>query len=229
MTNLSFVSESAACTCQRRGDIHTPLKDLLSVTTGKGAKLCHWQIGRLEPSREESLQDAACQIADAAMRWRCRGAVGNYRLWRDAVNGGSRLYGADLRKVLPFVTTAFGTAATPKPEAHLCGWVAEFVWYQLAQEINIRSGRRLRRLEGPSFHATEPGGDGLTVWELETDATLTFCLWEIKNHVGESALSATVGRAYQQLEERATEYLAKLTEIAAAASAEDGVDIGRLS
>jgi hypothetical protein len=102
--------------------------------------------------------------------------------------------------------------------------VAEFIWFRIAAEMCIRDDRVLQGLEGPSFHATEPGGDGLAIWQRTNDGALTFCLWEIKNHVGISPLNNTVSRAYHQLDTRATEYLAKLTGVQAVARDDPGVD-----
>lgn len=153
------------------------------------------------------------------------------RIWllprlRDAITNRRPLTDAAKKKVVPFLRTVFGVPGSPQPTTHVCGWVAEFLWYRLTEELGDQPERKLRRLEGPGFHATEPGGDGLAVWERGRDGVLTFCLWEIKNHVGNSALTGTIGGAYKQLDGRATEYLAKLTSVAAAA--EDGPEMGAL-
>jgi hypothetical protein len=144
-------------------------------------------------------------------------------LWRNAVLASQPLAGADRRKVVPFIKTVFGEPGAALPDEHVSGWIAEFLWYRLAQEMSSRPGGTLQDIHGPGFHATEPGGDGLTVWRREDSGVLTFCLWEIKNHVGTSTLSKTVGRAYAQLHERAEEYLAKLTGISAASGDESDV------
>ena len=219
-----FPGEPIACTCHRGGGHHAPLSELLAIRQGRGSRHCRWQLGTLDASRENELAEAACQVADSTMRWRCRGAPHDYRVWRDAVNDGTVLAGANRDKVVPFVYTLFGERQRPKPEEHARGWVAEFIWFRIAGEMGVHAERVLQRLEGPSFHATEPGGDGLAVWQRTADGTLTFCLWEIKNHVGDSALSATVARAYHQLDTRATEYLAKLTGVEAVARADPEVD-----
>ncbi|WP_165825661.1 hypothetical protein [Actinomycetospora cinnamomea] len=138
-----------------------------------------------------------------------------YPLWREAVQAGATLDLRDQKRITPFIGTGFGTPATPKPDSHVCGWVAEFLWYCISAEERHREGRSLARLEGPGLHATEPGGDGLAIWRKEHGGELSFCLWEIKNSVGSAAVSATVKRAYDQLGDRATEYLAKMTAIAA--------------
>jgi hypothetical protein len=139
------------------------------------------------------------------------------------VTAGVVLDGNDREKVVPFVQTLFGLPGRAGPEEHARGWLAEYVWYQLSAELDD-APERLLRLEGPSFHATEPGGDGLAVWARGADGLLAFCLWEIKSHIGAAAISSTVGRAYRQLGTRATEYLAKLTSIEAVARVDPALD-----
>lgn len=211
-------AEPPACSCHRRGADHAVLADLLAIRPAESGSGCQWQRGHLEADDHDSLAEAACLIADYAMRWRCRGASANYLLWRDAVNSGVHLVGNDRKKVTPFFQTVFGIPGKSKPIAHLCGWVAEFVWYQVLQDRRADRGRLLKHLEGPDFHATSPGGDGLAVWEdAAQPSSYRFCLWEIKNHVGKASISGTISGAYKQLDERATEYLAKMTGISVAA------------
>ena len=77
---------------------------------------------------------------------------------------------------------------------------------------HVPHGRALVHLSPPSFHVTGPGADGLAVYS--TASQLIFRLWEIKKHHGAAHVSSTVSRAYSQLDERATEYLAQLTGLA---------------
>lgn len=204
-----------ACTCHRVGGLHESLTGLLTVRTGPETAICRWRAGVLLDDNTAALDEAACIVADLAMQWRCRGAEKSYELWRDAVNRKAPLDEKGKGRVVPFFSTVFGVPGKPRPPEHLCGWVAEFVWYQLTREALGDPNRVLYHLEGPGFHATEPGGDGLAVWRRNSDDQLTFCLWEVKNHVASAAVTGTISRAYRQLGERATEYLAKLTGVSA--------------
>ncbi|MDQ1250205.1 MAG: hypothetical protein QG597_4584, partial [Actinomycetota bacterium] len=159
------VTSVGACTCHRHGSPHLRLVDLLWVRSGGGTQRCQWELGTVAETAQSALEEAACILTDGAMQWRCRGAQANYEIWRDAVLAAQRLSGADRKKVVPFVRTVFGQPGSPPPIDHLCGWVAEFLWYRIAQESDRRPGNVLKRLEGPDFHATAPGGDGLAVWE----------------------------------------------------------------
>ncbi len=116
------------------------------------------------------------------------------------------------RRLTPFIQPAFGLPSKPRPAEHIQGLVAEYIWYILAQE-NLPADLKLRRIEGPGFSVTTPGGDGLVVYQRK-DATLIFRLWEIKQHDSEGPVSRTVGRAYSQLSENAEFYLAQLTTLA---------------
>jgi hypothetical protein len=108
-----------------------------------------------------------------------------------------------------FVLPAFGSPADPKPSDHLQGLVAEFLWHMLVTEQTV-SGRALRNLDPPSWRTTDPGADGLAVYEMP-DGILIFRLWEIKKNVGKAHVSVTIGHASKQLTLRGLEYLAKYT------------------
>lgn len=210
-----FPTETSACSCVANDGPHPRLGELVQLAPGSGV-VCRWRSARLHPDEQAGLDAAACVVADGIMRWRCRGAPASYLLWRNAVNGGTALSGGDRSRVVPFVSPLFGLDGAPKPEEHLRGWIAEYVWFRLVSETPGPPERSLRRVEGPSFHATEPGGDGLAVWRQNGEDGLRFCLWEIKNYSGTGSISPTVRGAYEQLGIRALEYLAKLTSIEAA-------------
>ena len=218
-----LASEPVACSCQLKGSTHEPLSQMLSVEAIPGGRV-EWRKGLLSTADADKVATVACAVADMAMRWRCRGAPRSYILWRDAINSGAHLPPSDQRVVTPFFQTVFGIPAREKPIAHMCGWIAELLWYRITLDLDLPQ-RLVRHIEGPDFHATSPGGDGLVVWQ-NPDGGLVFHLWEIKNYVGQGSISSTVRDAYEQLTERATEYLAKMTAIATAAGIDDDlVDI----
>lgn len=211
-----FPSEDRACGCDASVPTHATLGDLVQIDQ-RGSKRCRWRAAVVDSSAQSVLGAAVCVVTDGIMRWRCRGALSSYVLWRSAVLRGLPLAGADGDRVLPFIQPIFGVPGAEKPEEHLRGWIAEYIWFRLVSEHPVPAERSLRRVEGPSFHATEPGGDGLAVWETLHASDFQFCLWEIKNYTGAGGLSPTVRGAYTQIGERALEYLAKLTSVEAAA------------
>jgi hypothetical protein len=173
---------------------------------------CQWLRGRLSSPPATNQQTAVAIVADAAVRWQCRGAGQHYTAWNQAVAEGSQLSADESRRLAPFIKPAFGLPGKQLPLDHLQGHVAEYVWYILAQE-NLPPGLTLRAIEGPSFSVTSPGGDGLAVYQ-RGDAVLVFRLWEIKKHESATHISRAVSRAYKQLDQNAEFYLAQLTTLA---------------
>lgn len=188
------------------------LSDVLVLDRKGAANRCQWLRGRLADPPAVNQRTAITIVADAAVRWQCRGAVQHYEAWRQAVADDTQLSVDQRQKLAPFIKPAFGLPARELPADHLQGHVAEYVWYILAQE-NLPAGLTLRTLEGPSFSVTTPGGDGLAVYQRR-DAVLVFRLWEIKKHDSAMHLSRTVARAYKQLDKNAEVYLAELTTLA---------------
>lgn len=189
------------------------LSDVLLLERRGAADRCQWLRGRLSAPVDANRQAAIAIVANAAVKWQCRGAVQHYDTWRHAVVQGTQLRADEKRKLIPFIRPVFGLPADPRPGDHLQGHVAECVWYILAHE-NVPAGLRLRTIEGPSFLVTTPGGDGLVVFQRDDDV-LVFRLWEIKKHDSTGGVSRTVSRALRQLDEKAEEYLAQLTTVAA--------------
>ena len=188
------------------------LTDVLPLQEHGGTGRCKWFRGVLSASATADVETAAAIVADAAVEWQCRGAEPRYQAWRQAVTEGRSMPPEESRRLTPFIQPAFGLPSKPRPPEHVQGLVAEYVWYILARE-NLPAELQLRRIEGPGFSVTTPGGDGLIVYE-QKDTTLIFRLWEIKQHDSQTHISRTVGRAYSQLSENAEFYLAQLTTLA---------------
>jgi hypothetical protein len=188
------------------------LSDVLLLERRGAANRCQWVRGKLSAPSNANRQTAVAIVADAAVRWQCRGAVQHYDAWRAAVAQGTQLPAEAERKLVPFIKPAFGLPSDPPLADHLQGHVAEYVWYILARE-NVPAGLTLRTIEGPSFLVTTPGGDGLVVYQRGDDV-LIFRLWEVKKHDSMDGVSRTVSRALRQLDEKAEEYLAQLTTLA---------------
>src|SRR4051794_23578950 len=75
--------------------------------------------------------------------------------------------------------------------------------------IAMEPHRTLHHIEKPSLLASEPGGDGLTIYRLEENGSLIFRLWEVKKATGQGPLSRIITRACNQLAARGRQYLAK--------------------
>lgn len=170
-----------------------------------------WTL-RIHNTATSSSEDLAAIIADAIMRYRCRGCPQHYQLWRERVDSGAPLVGGAHPVLEAIIGPAFGLPGIERPADHLEGLVAEHLWFFIVQQG--MDGERIEHIEGPGVRATDAGGDGLVIHRGDA-GELLFRLWEIKKATGAGEVSATVTKAYGQLKERALRYLAEYTTIAA--------------
>lgn len=187
-----------------------PLSDYFDLRITDGgthiwSRRCH------DPTRSSAAQIAA-ELADLILQLRCQRCLRHYRAWRAAVDGGAPPTGASAAALRAFIQPAVGlpTDPEPRPEDHLEGFVAEHLWYFLALEAS--DWEPVVHVEPPGFSVTDQGGDGLIIHRSQSGA-LMYRLWEIKKTAGNATVSATVSRAYNQLDEKATRYLARYTAI----------------
>ncbi|EQD82642.1 hypothetical protein GCM10009533_66950 [Saccharopolyspora spinosporotrichia] len=173
--------------------------------------VCVWFLGTVIGAGERERAAIAWIIADSVMKNRA-GSSRAGELWRSAALAGTRLSGRDRKIVSAFLDGVFGLPPDGKSEIHVIGHVAEWLWYLHARET-VHGSRNIALLDPPKFNVTEPGGDGFVVFSDAVTSETSFRLWEIKQHVGGSAVSTTVGTAYKQLSTNATRYLAQLTGI----------------
>jgi len=152
----------------------------------------------------------AKELADMIVKHRCRGCLHHYNAWKDRKEGGPPLAEVS-RKALEAFLKPLGLPTDPDsvPKDHLEGYIGEMLWFFLEQE---RPSEEIVRIEPPGFKATDPGGDALVIHRVN-DGYLMFRLWEMKKCTGDSAVSSTVNVAYNQLDVKALEYLARYTSI----------------
>ena len=105
-----------------------------------------------------------------------------------------------------------GTPDAPSPLEQLHGLVAESIWHEVASEIDAGLGLPVR-VEGHDWSVTDPGGDGLTVYET-SDGGFCFRLWESKHHGTNKPVRRTVNAACTQVQSRALPYLSRFSLIA---------------
>jgi hypothetical protein len=142
------------------------------------------------------------------MKARCGVATDVYDRWRARATGGEALDPIDREVLETFVEPSIGLPGDPRSLDHLEGAVAEFIWY-LAALARPPAGRQIRHIEKPSLLASEPGGDGLVIYEMAADQSLIFRLWEVKKHTGGGGVSPVIRRACLQLSGRGKRYFAK--------------------
>lgn len=187
------------------------LSALLQPHPGPGSgPECEWRLATCESEAAAVLDDAAWVIADHIMQTRTNGSAA-YTTWHTKATTSPEIALSDRDRDLvdAFVKPAFGLPENPRPPNHLQGYVAEALWHLLTLEC-VDASRALRNLDPPSWTTTEPGGDGLAVYEI-APGVLVFRLWEIKKSVGKSHPSAAIRKASSQLSAKGMEYLAKCT------------------
>jgi len=203
-------ASAAAKAAHAYGDRVTNLVTTVPQTQ-PASKKCVWHLGTVVGLGQADRAALAWLIADAVMSHRAGGSKAA-DIWRGAALTGGKLIGPDRQLVEAFVAGVFGLPPKGKSETHLTGHVAEWLWYLHALQSD-HAARSIALLDPPKFNVTEPGGDGFIVFSDTATGEMTFRLWELKQHVGASPVSATVGEAYEQLKTHATRYLAQLTSI----------------
>lgn len=185
------------------------LTSLLDLAVSDPGSSCDYMIGGVA-TNETELEVAAQLIADDAMRIRC-GASPVLQRWRSRRDGGPEHSPEDRQSVEVFVQRGFGLPGNPGNTDHLQGHVAELLWGRLINERTVcDDGRRLVHVTEVKADPTEPGSDGLVVYEI-ADGILVFRLWEVKKHSSTAHVSGTIGRACTQLSSLGAQYLALLT------------------
>ena len=204
---IASAAQAVADTCDNK---LTNLVATLQKTQPAPSK-CVWHLGTVIGVSQTDRAALAWLIADAVMEQRSGGSKAS-GLWRDAALAGTKFAGTDRKIVAAFIEGVFGLPPDGKSEDHLIGHVAEWLWYLHALET-VHPTRSIALLDPPKFNVTEPGADGFIVFSDTATGETSFRLWEIKQHVGASAISSTVGDAYDQLTTHGTRYLAQLTSI----------------
>lgn len=170
-----------------------------------------WELCRLSGSQEAILREIARLLSGRIVDYLCP----NYaHLWHEARAGTRVLTAKERERLVLFLEPHLGhpDAAPVEHDERAQGSVSEFLWHELVRHRTERD-RKIARIEGPGFAVTDPGGDGLVVYETST-GRLAFRLWEIKKHTAKGDVSVTVGNAYRQLDDRALSYLARYSGVA---------------
>ena len=192
-----------------RGDDITTFSELLemelSVAQGWPRLRC-----TLRPERVDA---AAVMLADGITRQRFKSNPRLYALWRSQLTSTEAL--VDARDELLFeagLLQNLGTPSQPGSAMHLRGLMAEAIWREVVSEIDVGLGIPLC-VEGHGWSVTDPGGDGLSVYET-ADGGFCFRLWEIKHHGTDDPVRRTVNDACRQVRTRSMSYLSRFSNIA---------------
>ena len=176
--------------------------------TGSGYK---WELCLVPGADAKTLSKVASLLAERIVEHLCPEYVADG--WRDVRIGRRAATAQERQRLIVFLEPHLGNPDEVRDEhdERAQGAVSEFLWYELLRH-RPESGRKIARIEGPGFAVTDPGGDGLVVYESDS-GSLTFRLWEIKKHTAKGDVSVTVGGAHRQLNTRALSYLARYTAV----------------
>lgn len=168
-----------------------------------------WDLYVLSASAENSINAAIEHLAEAIVSHKCDQYS---HKWSDARRSGSKLAGPERRYVLTFLGAPLNSAPNRSDDTtHLEGLVAEYLWYFSVQNRKEKL-RRVKRVEPPGFLPTDPGGDGLVVYELDSGLTC-FRLWEIKKDTSAAGPRSKASEIYRQLNANALSYLARYSKV----------------
>jgi hypothetical protein len=134
--------------------------------------------------------------------------------WRSALSEPSTasIEPADLQILEAGLLQNVGTPEKPAMVNHLHGLIAESIWLEVVAEADTGLGSPIR-VEGHDWSATDPGGDGLTVYSTD-DEGWCFRLWESKHHGSADPIRDTVNTACRQVKTRSLSYLTRFSLIA---------------
>ena len=187
----------------------SPLSNLLTLdlkVTGTGVCCLN---GRLEhQQREAAAMSLACSIA--------RRRLPDERLfqsWHSRATGeiDEDLRGVDSQVMQAALLENVGSPAEPAIDQHLFGLIAEGIWQEVIADTDVGLGIPIR-VESHDWSVTDPGGDGLTVYE--SNGNYCYRLWESKYHGDDGKLRETVNKACRQVDMRALSYLARFSVVA---------------
>jgi hypothetical protein len=184
--------------------------DYFSVTEAIDSG-CRWTVYELDLSSAQDISILAEEIAKTIVKIRCGDATNHYDWWVGKASGQLKLTELQSKILCSFLLPSIGTRDNPSPDDQIQAVIAESLWYSiiLARELDDEI---LVRIEDPHFTVTEPGGDGLAVYQ-KNDDTFFFRLWEMKKHNQLATATSKITEASSQLKDNGAEYLAKWSKI----------------
>lgn len=173
-----------------------------------------WVLVSHDP-KTSSIDALAADLADRIVCFQCKNAPQHYNAWRAKAHNGQSTSVAACRALGAFLSPVFGPPgiSTAVPIDHLQGYVGQMLWYFLCEER--RGAESIRKIEPPGFKVTDPGGDSLVIHGVP-NLPMMFRLWEMKKFAptpgtNGSSVTPTINAAYDQLDAKALEYLARYT------------------
>jgi len=162
--------------------------------------------------RPGSRSNAADWLAVHLAKLRFGGSDHLFQSWLQRTEGGPAHDDETHDALVAYIASeSIGTPERPAPSAHLEGFLAEHIWYVVVTSLEFALGAPFRATT-PSWSVTDPGGDGLAIYE-PTNNRFSFRLWESKRHSGGQSVRSTVNGACRQIRDHAPSYLARYSKI----------------
>jgi hypothetical protein len=169
---------------------------------------CVWLKYQAVFNEDATLVSMAEGMAKLIMETRCPAIL--YNQWHSAFDGSGDLSDIQKQEVRVYIKPSIGLPGQPATYKELQAVVAEYLWYEIVR--NRQEVHELVDIHAPSLHVTEPGGDGLALYQSAYGSYI-FRLWEVKKHTGSGAATSKINKASKQLESKGAEYLAKLSKV----------------
>lgn len=169
---------------------------------------CTWLKYQASFSDQATSVSLAEEVANLIVETRCPPKL--HRKWLDAFTGVATLTDIEKEELRVYIKPSIGLPGQPATSTELQAVIAEYLWYEV---VRSREGdRRLVDVHKPSLRVTEPGGDGLVLYQ-SGEGSYIFRLWEVKKHTGSGPATAKITKASKQLKSNGAEYLAKLSKV----------------
>lgn len=185
-----------------------PLIDHLSTSNHTESR-CDWTRHDVTYGGNVSADTLAKTVASVIVQVRCPDVI--YRRWLNACAGTRQLTTTEKRELEVYIKPSIGLRGDPAPDNQIQAVVAEHLWYEIIRYTDGGNGLPINVMP-PSLRVTEPGGDGLVVYEAGR-STYFFRLWEIKKHATSTSATTKITKASKQLNDRGEEYLAKWSKV----------------
>lgn len=160
------------------------------------------------PAADEDGVAWRCAVGLAARR--LAGNPSRFAAWFGKLSWGQELAHDDAERMRVPLLVNVGEPGAEASEDHLVGLVAEALWYELTQDLDLGSGLPVL-VEAHDWSVIDHGGDGLAIYRAEED--FSFRLWESKSHRAAGEIRDTVNGACRQLRDHAADYLGRFAVV----------------
>ena len=169
---------------------------------------CVWLKYQIVYDADKTADTLADEIAALIIETRCPPVI--YNQWVDAHAGATALTDIQKQALRVYIKPSIGLPDASATANELQGAVAEYFWYEIVR--SREESEELVDIHKPSLRVTEPGGDGLVIYQADYESYI-FRLWEVKKHAISTSATSKITKASKQLKDNGAEYLAKLSKV----------------